>query len=62
MGLDELKVDQEPATEGTVYVDPANAKIPRINPLKGNAPLESVNGGTYSAHADLIGVGLAYAM
>jgi long-chain fatty acid transport protein len=44
----------------TTYVDPAEAKIPRINPLKGNAPLEPVNGGTYSANANLIGIGLEY--
>jgi long-chain fatty acid transport protein len=44
----------------TVVVDPKEAQIPRINPLKGNAPLEAVNGGTYSASADLIGVGLNY--
>lgn len=42
------------------YVDPAQARIPRINPLPGNAPFESVNGGTYSASADLIGFGLEY--
>ncbi|MFI5299922.1 MAG: OmpP1/FadL family transporter [Polyangiales bacterium] len=46
----------------TTYVDPATAQIPRINPLKGNAPMEAVNGGTYGATADLIGVGMAYAM
>ena len=44
----------------TVYVPPAEAQIPHINPLNGNAPLEAVNGGTYSAEADLIGVGLNY--
>jgi long-chain fatty acid transport protein len=45
----------------TTYVAPEDAKIPRINPLKGNAALEPINGGTYSAHADLIGVGTNYA-
>jgi long-chain fatty acid transport protein len=45
----------------TTFVEPAEAKIPRINPLAGNAPLEAVNGGTYSAHADLIGAGMNYA-
>jgi long-chain fatty acid transport protein len=38
----------------------ADAKIPRINPLNGGAPFESVNGGTYAARADLIGLGLNY--
>ena len=37
----------------SVYVSPDTAKIPRINPLPGNAPLEAVNGGTYSAEANL---------
>ncbi len=44
----------------SVTVDPTEAQIPRINPLKGNAPLEATNGGTYSATADLLGVGLEY--
>ena len=44
----------------TVYVDPNIAKIPRINPIAGNAPFEPVNGGTYSASADLFGVGFNY--
>ena len=44
----------------SVYVDPHSAQIGRINPIKGNAPFEPVNGGTYSASADLIGVGLNY--
>jgi len=42
------------------YVNPSEAQIPRINPLKGNAPLEAVNGGAYHATADLIGVGVNY--
>lgn len=42
------------------YVDPDTAKIPRINPLPGSAPFESVNGGYYSASANVIGVGLNY--
>ena len=45
----------------TVYVSPAVAQIPHINPLNGNAPLEAVNGGTYTAEADLIGLGANYA-
>jgi long-chain fatty acid transport protein len=44
----------------TVYVDPNNARIPRINPIDGNAPFEPVNGGTYSASANLFGVGFNY--
>jgi long-chain fatty acid transport protein len=44
----------------SVHVDPAEAQIPRVNPLKGNAPFEAVNGGDYSASADLFGVGLNY--
>lgn len=43
-----------------VETTPEEARIPRINPLKGNAPLEAVNGGKYTATADLIGVGLNY--
>jgi long-chain fatty acid transport protein len=37
-----------------------DAKIPRVNPLPGNAPLEAVNGGQYAASADLFGVGAQY--
>jgi long-chain fatty acid transport protein len=44
-----------------VYVSPSVAQIPHINPLNGNAPLEPVNGGTYKAEADLIGLGANYA-
>jgi long-chain fatty acid transport protein len=44
----------------SVHVAADEAQIPRINPLKGNAPLEAVNGGDYSAAADLIGLGLNY--
>jgi long-chain fatty acid transport protein len=42
------------------HVSPDEAKIPRLNPIKGNAPLEAVNGGTYDASANLFGVGLVY--
>ena len=41
-------------------VDPRTAKLPRVNPIKGNAPFEAVNGGTYAASADLFGLGAAY--
>lgn len=44
----------------SVDVSPDTAKIPRINPLSGNAPLEAVNGGQYAASADLFGVGAEY--
>ncbi len=44
----------------SVYVDPATAKVPRINPLKGNAEFEPVNGGKYEPTADLFGVGVRY--
>jgi hypothetical protein len=41
-------------------VDPNEAKITRINPLPGNATPEYVNGGNYSASANILGVGLNY--
>ncbi|MCA9591498.1 MAG: outer membrane protein transport protein [Myxococcales bacterium] len=44
----------------SVTVSPEEARIPRVNPLPGNAPLEAVNGGQYSASADLVGVGVNY--
>lgn len=44
----------------TVHVDPATAKIPRINPITGNAQLEPINGGTYTANAELFGAGVVY--
>jgi long-chain fatty acid transport protein len=44
----------------SVNVPADEAKIPRVNPIAGNAPLEAVNGGRYSASADLIGVGAQY--
>jgi len=44
----------------SVEVPAADAKIPRVNPIAGNAPFEAVNGGRYAASADLIGVGLQY--
>lgn len=36
------------------------AQVPRINPLKGNAPLEAINGGTYRAFGSLLGLGARY--
>ena len=44
----------------SVDVSPAEAKIPRISPIAGNAPFEAVNGGRYAAAANLIGVGVQY--
>ncbi|HEY6460683.1 MAG TPA: outer membrane protein transport protein [Polyangiaceae bacterium] len=44
----------------STYVNPDQAAIPRINPLPGSAPLEAVNGGTYAASANVIGLGLNY--
>ncbi len=44
----------------SVYVSPDQAQIPRINPLPGSAPLEAINGGYYTASANIIGVGLNY--
>ncbi len=45
----------------SVYVDPATAAVPKVNPVQGNAaPSESVNGGTYTAQADVLGFGLNY--
>ncbi|HEY8078125.1 MAG TPA: outer membrane protein transport protein, partial [Labilithrix sp.] len=44
----------------TVNVSPDDAQIPRVNPIPGNVDLEKVNGGTYSAAADVFGVGAQY--
>ena len=44
----------------SVNVPADTAKIGRVNPLPGNAPLEAVNGGQYAANADLFGVGVQY--
>jgi long-chain fatty acid transport protein len=45
----------------TVYVDPSTAMVPKVNPVQGNAvQSESVNGGTYTAQADILGVGVNY--
>lgn len=44
----------------SVDVSADTARIPRVNPLPGNAPLEAVNGGRYAASADLFGVGAEY--
>ncbi len=44
----------------TVNVSADDAQIPRVNPIPGNVDLEKVNGGKYSASADLFGVGAQY--
>lgn len=44
----------------SVYVSPDDARVGRVNPIQGNAPLEAVNGGQYAASADLFGVGARY--
>jgi long-chain fatty acid transport protein len=44
-----------------VDVSPDEAAIGRVNPVHGNlVPVEAVNGGHYSAKADVLGVGLNY--
>jgi long-chain fatty acid transport protein len=44
-----------------IAVDPAEAKVPRVNPVKGNpVATESINGGTYTVRALTLGVGLNY--
>jgi len=46
----------------TVTVAPATAAVPAINPVKGNpTPTTSINGGIYTAQADIVGLGLNYA-
>jgi long-chain fatty acid transport protein len=44
----------------SVNVPADEARIPRVNPIAGNAPFEAVNGGRYAASADLLGVGANY--
>jgi long-chain fatty acid transport protein len=42
-------------------VSPAEAAVPRVNPVRGNPTAsEAINGGTYSARADVLGVGVNY--
>ncbi len=42
-------------------VDPSEAAVPRVNPVKGNpTATEAVNGGLYTARADVLGVGVNY--
>ena len=45
-----------------VEVDPAEAKSPLLQPVKANvSEVHAVNGGTYSARAHVVGVGMRYA-
>jgi long-chain fatty acid transport protein len=46
--------------EQSVYVDPATAQVQRVNPIQGNKDFAPVNGGWYSASADVLGIGLNY--
>jgi long-chain fatty acid transport protein len=44
-----------------LVVDPAEARVPRVNPVKGNpTATESINGGKYAARALVLGVGARY--
>lgn len=46
--------------DGTT-VDPSQAKVPRVNPVRGNpTKTEPINGGDYSARAIVLGVGVNY--
>ncbi len=45
----------------TADVDPADAKSPALHPIEANEPEpHTVNGGTYAARADVVGIGLVY--
>src|SRR5207248_2648334 len=42
-------------------VDPSDAEVPRVNPVRGNpTATEAVNGGDYAARALVLGVGANY--
>lgn len=46
---------------GGEKVDPAEAQVPRVNPVQGNPTnTEKINGGEYSARALILGVGAQY--
>ena len=46
---------------GSTTVDPAEAQVPRVNPVRGNpTATEAINGGDYSARAIILGVGVNY--
>jgi long-chain fatty acid transport protein len=47
---------------GDVDVDPRSARLPQVSPVDANAPKNPnyINGGSYSARADVLGLGVAY--
>jgi len=46
---------------GSTTVSPAEAQVPRVNPVQGNpTKTEAINGGDYSARAIILGVGAQY--
>lgn len=43
------------------YLDPKDAKVPRVNPVHGYpTKVDAVNGGSYAAGANVLGVGMNY--
>ena len=45
----------------TTEVDPAEANMPLLSPLAANVPVpHTINGGTYAARADVLGIGMRY--
>jgi len=47
---------------GPREVTPTEAAVPRINPLAGDDPAPSVNGGTYQSRTSVLGIGLRYSL
>jgi long-chain fatty acid transport protein len=46
---------------GSQNVDPGEAQVPRVNPVRGNpTATEAINGGEYHARAIILGVGVNY--
>ncbi|MEZ4262768.1 MAG: outer membrane protein transport protein [Polyangiaceae bacterium] len=44
-----------------IAVDPGEAKVPRVNPVKGNpTQTEAINGGVYQPSATVLGIGAQY--
>ncbi|WP_437954950.1 outer membrane protein transport protein [Sorangium sp. So ce119] len=45
-----------------VKVDPADARVPQVSPVRANPPENpnTINGGAYSARANVVGLGVAY--
>jgi long-chain fatty acid transport protein len=46
--------------EMSQYVDPAIARLQPENPISGNPSNNPINGGSYTAEADVVGVGMNY--